>query len=98
MPSEECTSNGSPADLGRRRFLVGAVAGLAPAPLVAGLAACSSDAPAVQSPAAGGTSTGRATRGAGPVAAATTVTGRRTLGSLEVSSTGLGCQTMPGNL
>lgn len=33
-----------------------------------------------------------------PAAAATTVTGRRRLGPLEVSSVGLGCQTMPGKL
>jgi aryl-alcohol dehydrogenase-like predicted oxidoreductase len=33
-----------------------------------------------------------------PMVAATTVTGHRTLGSLEVSSIGLGCQTMTGVL
>ena len=33
-----------------------------------------------------------------PITAATTVTSRRTLGSLEVSGIGLGCQTMTGKL
>lgn len=78
-------------DRGRRMFLAGA-AGLAAAPLVAGLATgCTTTAPPVTTP---------STRGAGtnPVAAATTVTSRRTLGSLEVSGIGLGCQTMPGAL
>ena len=80
-------------DHGRRRFLIGA-AGLATAPLVAGMTAgCTPDERTPQSPGAGGDGDG-----ANPVTAATTVTGRRTIGSLEVSSIGLGCQTMPGKL
>ncbi len=81
----------TPADRGRRRFLMGA-AGLAAAPLVAGLAAgCTSAEPSSQPRTAGGD-------GLDPVTAATTVTSRRTIGALEVSSVGLGCQTMTGTL
>jgi hypothetical protein len=83
-----------PTDRGRRRFLLGA-AGLAATPLVAGMAGCTSDAPTTEARAAG---TGGAGDGANPVTTATTVTGRRTIGSLEVSSIGLGCQTMTGTL
>jgi aryl-alcohol dehydrogenase-like predicted oxidoreductase len=83
------TSN--PTGHARRRFLMGA-AGLAAAPLVAGIAAgCT---PAEPNQDSGG-DTGDA---GNPVTAATTVTSRRKLGSLEVSSLGLGCQTMPGKL
>ncbi|MBV6760316.1 aldo/keto reductase [Rhodococcus opacus] len=71
-------------------------AGLAAAPLVAGMAAgCASTEQTPQSGAVGTSGTGD---GPGLVAAATTVTGRRTLGALDVSSIGLGCQTMPGKL
>ncbi|MFC9358900.1 aldo/keto reductase [Rhodococcus sp. NPDC057014] len=85
----------NPTDRGRRRFLMGA-AGLAAAPLVAGMAAgCASTEQTTQ---AGAVGTSGAGDGPGLVAAATTVTGRRTLGALEVSSIGLGCQTMPGKL
>ncbi|KXF49150.1 aldo/keto reductase [Rhodococcus sp. SC4] len=85
----------NPTDRGRRKFLMGA-AGLAAAPLVAGMAAsCTS---AEQTPQSGAVGTSGAGEGAGLVTAATTVTGRRTIGSLEVSSIGLGCQTMPGKL
>jgi len=77
----------------RRRFLLGA-AGIAASPLVAGAAGCTSDEQAsadrrTATPAAGGGAT---------AATATTLAARRRLGSLEVSSIGLGCQTMPGNL
>lgn len=68
---------------GRRRFLMGA-AGLAAAPLVAGVAA--------------GCATGNAGRRENSLTTATTVTSRRTLGPLEVSGIGLGCQTMTGKL
>lgn len=75
----------------RRRFLMGA-AGLAAAPLVVGIAAgCTSNEPERDSR----RNTGDASS---PMTAATTVTSRRNLGSLEVSSLGLGCQTMPGKL
>jgi aryl-alcohol dehydrogenase-like predicted oxidoreductase len=75
----------------RRRFVLG-TAGLAATPLLAGAAGCSSEQRAARrasTPAAGGGET--ATR-------AVTLAARRRLGSLEVSSVGLGCQTMPGNL
>jgi aryl-alcohol dehydrogenase-like predicted oxidoreductase len=73
-------------DNSRRRFLLGA-AGLATVPVVAG---CTSGvAPAEATPSAAGGAT---------AATATTLAARRRLGSLEVSSIGLGCQTMPGNL
>ena len=83
--------NSAPAGRGRRTFLLGA-AGVAAAPLVAGLAAgCTSASPPSPLP--------PASRGGGDqVTAATTVSSRRTLGSLEVSGIGLGCQTMPGTL
>ncbi|MBB2946322.1 aryl-alcohol dehydrogenase-like predicted oxidoreductase [Actinoplanes lutulentus] len=79
----------------RRRFLLGS-AGLAATPLIAGMAGCSSDEQASAadrsaSPAAGGAGGGTAT-------AAVTLSSRRRLGELEVSSLGLGCQTMPGAL
>ena len=95
MPDQTSSSTATTtaAARGRRRFLMGA-AGLAATPLVAGLAACTPDAPTSPSSdpdtPAGGASAA--------VTAATTVTSRRRLGTLEVSSTGLGCQTMPGNL
>lgn len=76
----------------RRRFLLGA-AGIASTPLVAGLAGCTSDGP--------GTAAERSAAPAGGGETATTaitLAARRRLGSLEVSSLGLGCQTMPGNL
>jgi aryl-alcohol dehydrogenase-like predicted oxidoreductase len=68
----------------RRRFLIGA-AGMAAAGIAAG---CTTAAP--NSGAGGGRNN--------TVTAATTVTGRRKLGTLEVSSIGLGCQTMTGVL
>ncbi|WP_229687314.1 aldo/keto reductase [Micromonospora parathelypteridis] len=76
----------------RRRFLLGA-AGIAAAPVVAGVAGCTSN----EEPSADRTSA--PTGGGGTVATtATTLAGRRRLGPLEVSSIGLGCQTMPGKL
>jgi aryl-alcohol dehydrogenase-like predicted oxidoreductase len=75
----------------RRKFLMGA-AGVAAAPLVAGIAAgCTSTDPSQNSG-------GNRADTDNPVTAATTVAGRRKLGALEVSSLGLGCQTMPGKL
>jgi len=73
----------------RRQFLLGA-AGIAAAPVVAG---CTSGEQA--------SAAGRTARPAGvgrTAATAVTLAGRRWLGALEVSSIGLGCQTMPGNL
>jgi aryl-alcohol dehydrogenase-like predicted oxidoreductase len=75
----------------RRRFLMGA-AGVAAAPLVVGLAGCATE-PAQQDP-----PTEEARVRDNAMTAATTVTSRRTLGSLEVSGLGLGCQTMTGLL
>jgi aryl-alcohol dehydrogenase-like predicted oxidoreductase len=67
-------------------------AGVAAAPLVAGIAAgCTSTDPSQNSG-------GNRADTDNPVTAATTVAGRRKLGALEVSSLGLGCQTMPGKL
>ncbi|MFI7547481.1 aldo/keto reductase [Actinoplanes sp. NPDC049599] len=71
----------------RRRFLAGA-AGVAAAPVVAGLLGPAEAAQASSRPAGNGA----------PARTATTLTGRRRLGRLKVSSVGLGCQTMPGNL
>jgi aryl-alcohol dehydrogenase-like predicted oxidoreductase len=76
----------------RRRFLMGA-AGLAAVPVVASVAGCTSD---EQASAGGRTAT--PTGGGAAAVTATTVAARRKLGSLEVSSIGLGCQTMPGTL
>jgi aryl-alcohol dehydrogenase-like predicted oxidoreductase len=82
----------NPPGHARRRFLMGA-AGFAATPLLAGVAAgCTADGPRQDSD---GNESGMPTN---PLAAATTATGRRKLGSLEVSSIGLGCQTMPGKL
>ncbi|GAB3959874.1 aldo/keto reductase [Micromonospora vulcania] len=77
----------------RRRFLLGA-AGLAAAPVVAGVAGCT---PGEQTP-AGRRTAGSAAGGGATAANAITLAARRRLGSLEVSSVGLGCQTMPGTL
>ena len=71
---------------GRRRFLIGA-ASMAAAGIAAGCTAPQQDSPDDSS-----------VRRDNPLTSATTVTGRRKLGSLEVSSIGLGCQTMPGKL
>jgi aryl-alcohol dehydrogenase-like predicted oxidoreductase len=68
----------------RRRFLVG-TAGVAAAGIAAGCAAPQHDSRA-------------SSQRDNTVTAATTVTGRRKLGSLEVSSIGLGSQTMTGRL
>lgn len=91
MTSRTKTSPRAVASRGRRGFL----AGLAATPLVAaGLVGCSDDTPAPPSSTPG---TGGAP-GSDAVTASTTSTGRRMLGTLEVSSTGLGTQTMAGNL
>ena len=71
---------------GRRRFLIGA-ASMAAAGIAAGCTAPQQDSPDNSS-----------VRRDNPLTSATTVTGRRKLGSREVSSIGLGCQTMPGKL
>ena len=71
---------------GRRRFLIGA-ASMAAAGFAAGCTAPQQDSPDDSS-----------VRRDNPLTSATTVTSRRKLGSLEVSSIGLGCQTMPGKL
>ena len=71
----------------RRQFLVGA-AGVAAAPAVAGFVGPATAAQAAGRPAGNGA----------PARTATTLTGRRRLGRLKVSSIGLGTQTMPGNL
>lgn len=78
----------------RRRFLIGA-AGVAATPLVVGLAAGCTTGPAQQDSQSDGTDTIARDN---TITAATTVTSRRTLGSLEVSGIGLGCQTMTGRL
>lgn len=83
----------TPIDLRRRGFLKNGAA-LASIPLVAGLAACTPGSESPQSPA----STTNAAGGSNAATAAITAAGRRRLGSLEVSSLGLGTQTMPGNL
>jgi aryl-alcohol dehydrogenase-like predicted oxidoreductase len=71
-------------------------AGVAAAPVLAGLAVgCSSAQPAQTTTDAPDDDR---QPGESAVTAATTVTDRRRLGSLEVSAIGLGCQTMPGNL
>jgi aryl-alcohol dehydrogenase-like predicted oxidoreductase len=77
----------------RRRFLMGA-AGIAAAPLVVRLAGCTTQPPRHDS--ATGEPDGAARDNA--ITAATTLTSRRSLGALEVSGIGLGCQTMPGKL
>jgi aryl-alcohol dehydrogenase-like predicted oxidoreductase len=71
----------------RRRFLMSA-AGVAAAPAVLSLAG----------PAAPVLASGRPAGNGAPATTATTLTSRRRLGRLNVSSIGLGCQTMPGNL
>jgi aryl-alcohol dehydrogenase-like predicted oxidoreductase len=78
-----------PANRGRRGFLIGAAA----VPLTMALAACTTEAATPPAPtrAAGAT-------GAGAVATMATLSGRRMLGDLEVSSIGLGTQTMHGEL
>lgn len=60
--------------------------------MVVGLAGCGTDRQPSQRSGAGESAEPNS------VAAATSVSGRRTLGSLEVSAIGLGCQTMPGKL
>ncbi|GLY06424.1 MULTISPECIES: aldo/keto reductase [Actinoplanes] len=82
-----------PDDNSRRRFLLGA-AGVTTTSLVAGMAGCTAN----DEPSAAQGTTPAAAAGGETAAAATTLTTRRKLGELEVSSVGLGCQTMPGNL
>ena len=90
MTQHESPAN-DPQRLGRRGFLAAAAgAAVAPALLGAGAGAAAAQ--------EGGRGGGRGHGGRDVVRKATTLTGRRRLGSLEVSSLGLGCQTMPGNL
>ncbi|NTW38357.1 MAG: aldo/keto reductase [Cellulomonadaceae bacterium] len=78
--------------LDRRGFLKASAVAV---PVVIGLAGCTNDDRRVAS----ATPSGVVTPGAsGDVAQATTMSSRRRLGELEVSSIGLGCQTMPGLL
>jgi aryl-alcohol dehydrogenase-like predicted oxidoreductase len=86
-------SKAGTTDFRRRGFLKSGAA-LASLPLVGGLAACTPNPAPAQS---SGSTTTRVSGGEA-VTAATTATRRRTLGSLEVSSFGLGCQTMTGTL
>ncbi|MFC4500602.1 MULTISPECIES: aldo/keto reductase [Streptomyces] len=92
MHEQDSTPNSSPTDRGRRGFL--GAAALAATSLMAVTGAAPAQAHAAP-PAKG---TGAPVRGRHQVTAAITQTGRRRLGSLKVSSIGLGTQTMPGNL
>jgi hypothetical protein len=65
-----------------RRAFLTGAAGVAMLPLLGSVTGCGTTPPAAQ-----------------PTSPATNpMTGRRALGSLQVSEMGLGCQTMPGNL
>lgn len=91
MHEQDSTPNGDSTDHGRRGFL--SAAALAATSLVA----VSGAAPqAYAAPSA--TDIEAPTRRRNQVTAAITQTGHRRLGSLKVSSIGLGTQTMPGNL
>jgi aryl-alcohol dehydrogenase-like predicted oxidoreductase len=80
--------NINPTNAQRRTLLKGAVA-LAAAPLVAGVAACQASGDQEAKAMAGG-----ATEAANPPVAVAARIGRRKLGTLEVSSVGLGVQNM----
>lgn len=87
---------------GRRRFLAGTAA-VAATPLLTGLAGCTTGptdngSPAETGRAEPGTAQPNATSNDALVAEAITVSRARTLGDLEVSAVGLGCQTMTGTL
>ena len=89
-----------PAATGRRRFLLGA-AGLAATPLLLGTVGCTADTTAGSTPPSSSLEPSPATPATSSdrsVTAAITMAGRRTLGALQVSSIGLGCQTMTGTL
>ena len=77
----------NPSNVDRRKLLMGAAALAASVPLAACMASSEQD------PKAGAGATAGATRGSGPKPAAT-LSQRRTLGTLEVSSLGLGVQNM----
>ena len=77
-----------PTDPNRRKLLTGAVTLAATAPLMAGLAACGASSEPEAKAAAGSAA------GDSKPDASVTLTGRRKLGSLEVSSVGLGVQNM----
>lgn len=91
MHEQDSTPNGASTDRSRRGFL--STAALAATSLVA-VSGASSQAYAAPST----TGAGAPTRHRNQVTAAITQTGHRRLGSLKVSSIGLGTQTMPGNL
>jgi aryl-alcohol dehydrogenase-like predicted oxidoreductase len=90
-PSNENTAPGGPRNPGRRGLLIGAAA----LPLTLAAAGCTTASPAPTVSAAGGGSAGG---GSASVNALATLSGRRKLGELEVSSVGLGTQTMAGTL
>lgn len=102
MSQNSGTSGESRPGSDRRQFL--RTAGWAAVPLAAGLAGCSSSSSAATTTgpvtAAGITAAtvGLTSRAGGEGPATTTLTGRRRLGSLQVSAIGLGCQTMTGRL
>jgi aryl-alcohol dehydrogenase-like predicted oxidoreductase len=88
MKNTTARSTDRPRNVGRRNILLGAAA----APLAVALASCT--------PAAPGTSSSSAPAGStvSAVTSATTLSGRRMLADLEVSSVGLGTQTLHGGL
>lgn len=88
MKNSTARSSEGPRNVGRRSILLGA----ATAPLAVALAGCTPAASDTPSPrTAAGTTTST-------VASATTLSGRRMLADLEVSSVGLGTQTLHGLL
>ena len=78
----------NPTNANRRKLLMGAATLAAAAPLVAGLAACQGSGEQETKAGTGGTA------GTAKPGASATLTGRRKLGTLEVSSVGLGVQNM----
>jgi aryl-alcohol dehydrogenase-like predicted oxidoreductase len=84
----ETIMDNSPTDFSRRKLLVGAAALAASAPLAAGLAAGQASATQAARPANAPSGNPKAS------GTAVTLTDRRTLGKLEVSSVGLGVQNM----
>ena len=78
----------NPTNANRRKLLMGAATLAAAAPLVAGLAACHGSGEQETKAGTGGTA------GTAKPGASATLTGRRKLGTLEVSSVGLGVQNM----
>ena len=90
MKNKDRTSSERPLDLGRRGFLIGATA----VPLTLAVSACTPDgATPLTTPSASATP-----NGSGAVTTMATLSTTRMLGDLEVSSIGLGTQTMHGEL